>query len=45
MLFQGKTVFVTGSRRGIGRAMVEAFAKEGAHVIAHSRFKDSYLNM
>lgn len=45
MLFQGKTVFVTGSRRGIGRAMVEAFAKEGAHVIAHSRKRtDDFIN-
>ncbi len=31
MRFQGKTVFVTGSSRGIGRATVLAFAQEGAN--------------
>lgn len=30
----GKTCFVTGGAQGIGRAIVERFATEGAHVIA-----------
>jgi 3-oxoacyl-[acyl-carrier protein] reductase len=31
----GKTALVTGGSRGIGAAVVRAFAKEGAHVIIH----------
>ncbi len=31
---QGKTAFVTAAGQGIGRAVAEAFAREGAHVVA-----------
>lgn len=37
MRFDGKTVFITGSSRGIGHAMLEAFVKEGACVYANAR--------
>lgn len=33
----GKTALVTGSSRGIGRAMLLALAEHGAHVIMHCR--------
>lgn len=36
----GKVCFITGSNRGIGRAMVEAFARGGASIIAHARKKN-----
>ena len=32
-----KNVLITGSRRGLGWAMAEEFAKNGANVIAHAR--------
>ena len=34
MDIEGKTVIVTGAARGIGRALAEAFAREGANVVA-----------
>jgi len=33
----GRTVIVTGSTRGIGRATAELFGKSGAHVVVHGR--------
>lgn len=35
--YTGKNVVITGCNRGIGKAMVEAFAKEGANIIACTR--------
>lgn len=35
MRFQDKTVLITGSSRGIGRATAEEFAREGANVIVN----------
>ena len=37
MKLKGKTALITGTNRGIGRAIVEKFAKEGANIIAHAR--------
>lgn len=37
MKLQGKTVLVTGSNRGIGKAIIEKMASEGADILAHAR--------
>lgn len=41
MRLQGKTAIVTGSSRGIGRAIALAMAKEGAQVVVNGRNKDA----
>ena len=41
MDFRGKTVFVSGSSRGIGEAIVRAFAANGAGVIVSSRDQEA----
>ena len=39
-MLKGKNAIITGARRGIGRATVEVFAKNGANVWACARAKD-----
>ncbi len=34
---EGVRILITGSTRGVGRAMAETLAREGAHVIVHGR--------
>lgn len=39
-MLKGKNAIITGARRGIGRAAVEVFAKNGANIWACARRKD-----
>jgi meso-butanediol dehydrogenase/(S,S)-butanediol dehydrogenase/diacetyl reductase len=41
MDFEGKKVLVTGGTRGLGRATVEAFLANGAHVAVNGRSEES----
>ncbi len=41
MLMKGKNVIITGTRRGMGRAMVEVFAANGANIYAHARTEEA----
>jgi 3-oxoacyl-[acyl-carrier protein] reductase len=39
MMLTGKNVIITGTNRGIGRAMLDEFAKNGANIWAHARIE------
>lgn len=41
MLLENKTVFITGSSRGIGQATAVVFAKHGAQLVLHARQKEN----
>ena len=43
-MFKGKNVLITGSRGGIGRSLVEEFAKNGANIFASLRSPDEEFN-
>lgn len=39
-MLKNKIALITGTNRGIGRAILEKFAQQGAMIIAHARAKD-----
>ena len=41
MRFKNKVVLITGASRGLGKAMAEGFAEEGAKIIVSSRKLDA----
>lgn len=43
-LLKGKTALITGSNRGIGKAIVKAFASNGANIIACARIETDEFN-
>jgi glucose 1-dehydrogenase len=38
---KGHSALVTGSTKGVGRSIVEAFAKAGANIVVHGRSRDA----
>jgi NAD(P)-dependent dehydrogenase (short-subunit alcohol dehydrogenase family) len=38
---QGHTALITGSTKGVGRSIAEAFAAAGANVVLHGRSRDA----
>jgi NAD(P)-dependent dehydrogenase (short-subunit alcohol dehydrogenase family) len=40
-MLRGKVVMITGASRGLGRALAQAYAKEGAMLIINSRSEES----
>jgi NAD(P)-dependent dehydrogenase (short-subunit alcohol dehydrogenase family) len=40
-MLRGKVVMITGASRGLGRALAQAYAKEGARLIINSRSEES----
>lgn len=42
---EGQTAVVTGASRGIGRAVAEAFARQGAHVVICARDSDDVASV
>jgi len=41
--FSGKVALITGSSKGIGRAIAVRFAQEGANVVINSRNNDEHV--
>lgn len=44
-MLTGKTALITGSTRGIGKAIAEVYAKNGASIILNARDKDTALEL
>ena len=44
MKLNGKSIVVTGASSGMGKAIVERFAKEGANIIAVAAARSGWMN-